>query len=492
MLETLDLDARLSKEVYSHALDELDRELGTLQRALSAAAVPVVIVFEGWDAAGKGAVLSRLLQALDPRGFKVHPIQPATEAECMWPPLWRFWRMLPNDGEVAIFDHSWYQEVADARAGDGGRGHEEVFERIRAFERQLVDHGTIIAKFFLHISQKEQRKRFKALKGDPAFAWRVGKTERKRHKQYDAYLSVYEEILRETSTAYAPWTLVASTHGRFANVKVAESLVSVLRGALEAQGSASPAHRSLPPRRTSVLDRVDLSLHLEREKYSELLPKRQLELRRLQHLCYQKRVPVVIVYEGWDAAGKGGNIRRFVRELDPRGYAVLPYAAPRGEEKTHHYLWRFWRSLPKAGHFALFDRSWYGRVLVERVEGFASPEEWMRAYQEINEFEEQLTDYGTVIVKFWIHVSKDEQIARFEARKENPEKEWKITDEDWRNREKWDEYWDAVSDMIERTSTPIAPWTVIEGNDKRHARIRALDEVIARVQHALDRKGEEL
>ena len=194
----------------------------------------------------------------------------------------------------------------------------------------------------------------------------------------------------------------------------------------------------------------------------------------MQHLCYIQRRPVIFAYEGWDAAGKGGNIRRLVRKLDPRGYEVIPVAAPEGPEKTHHHLWRFWRALPKAGHFAIFDRTWYGRVLVERIEGFATPGEWGRAYREINEFEQELTDYGAILFKFWMHISNEEQLQRFEARQNTPEKQWKITDEDWRNREKWDAYWEAVSDMIERTSTVQAPWTIVEGNNKLHARAKTL------------------
>ena len=205
----------------------------------------------------------------------------------------------------------------------------------------------------------------------------------------------------------------------------------------------------------------------------------------MQHLCYIQRIPVVIVYEGWDAAGKGGNIRRLIRELDPRGYEVIPIAAPQGDEKTHHYLWRFWRALPKAGHFTVFDRSWYNRVLVERVEGFAAPRDWMRAYSEINEFEQQLVEYGCVVTKFWLHISKEEQLRRFESRQNDPARQWKITEEDWRNRAKWDAYWEAVSDMLDRTSTAHAPWTIIEGNDKLHARTQALQTLIARIQKAV-------
>jgi len=488
MLETVDLKARLTKTEYREAQEKLDLELARLQREMRSAAIPALVVFEGWDAAGKGSVLSRLLQPLDPRGFAVHTIGPPTEAEQMRPPMRRFWLMLPNDGFIGIYNHSWYRQVLEERVenGKGDDGWQGAYEQTRVFERQLVDDGAVIVKFFLHISKKEQAKRFKKLREDPAFAWKVGKAERRRHKRYEEYYQAAEDMLRETSTSYAPWTLVPATDDRFAMVKVAETLAAAFDKAL-GRGKKSPARKArATPRRTSPLERVDTTLTLSPKEYERALPKLQAEVRRLQHLCYVRRTPVVILYEGWDAAGKGGNIRRLTRDLDPRGYEVVPVAAPQGEERTHHYLWRFWRALPKAGHFAIFDRSWYGRVMVERIEGFATPEEWGRAFREINEFETELVEFGTVLIKFWLHISKDEQLRRFESRQQIPHKQWKITEEDWRNREKWDEYWRAVSDMIERTSTVGAPWTIVEANDKRFARVKALKVVAKRLTETLE------
>jgi len=487
MLETVDLKAKLGKAEYREAQDALDLRLAQSQRDLRAAGVPVLVVFEGWDAAGKGLALNRLLQPLDPRGFTVHYVAPPTKEERMRPPMWRFWNILPADGLIAIYSHSWYGQVLKERVEDGLSPHalQAAYERIRVFERQLADDGAVIVKFFLHISKKEQAKRFRRLSKDAAFAWKVGKAERRRHKQYAEYYQAAEEMLRETSTPYAPWTLVPATNERFANVHIAETLVAAFDKALLARPAEATPAPEAAPHRTSPLDRVDLDLALPREEYDRVLPELQAEARRLQHLCYVRRTPVVILYEGWDASGKGGNIRRLTRELDPRGYEVIPVAAPQGDEKVHHHLWRFWRALPKAGHITIFDRSWYGRVMVERIEGFAKPNEWGRAYREINEFEAELAEYGAVIFKFWIHISKEEQLQRFEARKNTPHKQWKITDEDWRNRERWDDYWDAVSKMIERTSTVHAPWTIIEGNDKRYARFRTLQVFVDRLKAAL-------
>lgn len=487
MLEAVDLTAKMEKAESKSILERLDLEISQLQRDLQPDGYPVLVVFEGWDAAGKGSVLNRLLQPLDPRGYKVHNMQKPTEEERMRPALWRFWLTAPARGTIAIYNHSWYRQVVDERVEDGVSegGLRQAFERIRTFERQLEDDGAVVVKFFFHISRKEQAKRFKRMAKDPAFAWKVGKGERRRHKLYEEYYDAAEDMLRETSTAYAPWTIVPATDERFAQVKVAETLCAALKKALARGDARASTSIVQPPRRTSPLDRADLSAKLDKVKYEEALPRLQEEIRRLQHRCYFQRLPVVIVYEGWDASGKGGNIRRLTRGLDPRGYEVVPTAAPHGEEKRRHYLWRFWRALPKAGHFVIFDRSWYGRVLVERVEGFAKPDEWERAYREINEYEQQLVEFGTVLVKFYLHISKDEQLQRFKEREAQPHKRWKLTDEDWRNREKWEDYWDPVSDMIEHTSTPHAPWIIIEGNDKRYARVKTLETMTERLSAAL-------
>ncbi|MCL4216079.1 MAG: polyphosphate:AMP phosphotransferase [Candidatus Hydrogenedentes bacterium] len=483
MLELVDLDVRLPKGADT---SDVEAHLARLQRAIREAGLPVAVVLEGWDCAGKGAALSRLLQPLDPRGYKVLNVGPASGREKMFPPMRRFWLLLPNDGIMAFYNHSWYRQTLEdgADAGTDAAHLRPAFEGIRVFERQLTDDGLVLIKFFLHISKKEQARRFKALSKDPAFAWRVGKAERRRHKRYNKYFAAVENMLEETSTACAPWIMVPATDERYAALTIMENMAGALETALNRPRAASVAPVT-PVRRTSPLEQVDLGQVLAKAEYNKQLPDLQQRLRRLQHLCYRRRIPVAIVYEGWDAAGKGGNIRRLIRELDPRGYEVVPFAAPAGEERTHHYLWRFWRALPKSGHIHIFDRSWYGRVMVERVENFATPEEWSRAYREINEFENALAEYGTIIIKIWLHISKEEQLARFEARQTTPGKEWKITDEDWRNREKWDAYYDAVSEMIERTSTVQAPWTIVEANNKRHARITVLKEVAQRIEAAL-------
>ncbi len=486
MLETVNLNAKLGKEEYRAAQDTLDVQLGEAQRRLRAAGIPVLVVFEGWDAAGKGSTISRLVQPLDPRGFKVHNATPSTALERMYPPMWRFWNLLPPRGTLAVFNHSWYREVWNDPIEDDGRANLTVaYEQIRVFERQLADDGMVIVKFFMHISAETQSKRFKKLQEDPAFSWKVGSAEKKRNKQYNKYAGLAEDMLRETSTPYAPWTLVSGTDDRLRNLRVAETLAAAFEMALSRPALPPAKAPALPPRRSSPLDHIDLDLSMPQDDYNKKLPKLQTELRRLQYLCYRKRLPVVLAFEGSDAAGKGGAIRRLTRELDPRGYEVVPIAAPDGVEKLHQHLWRFWRALPKAGHLTVFDRTWYGRVLVERVEGFARPEEWLRAYREINEFETNLVAHGMVVIKYWLQISSEEQLRRFNDRQDTPDKRWKITDEDWRNREKWNEYRLAVSAMIEQTSTTHAPWTIVEANDKYHARIKVLQAAVAAIRKGL-------
>jgi polyphosphate:AMP phosphotransferase len=376
--------------------------------------------------------------------------------------------------------------VADRVAGlMKGESLRQAFDDIRSFERQLSDEGVVIVKCFLHISKGEQRRRFEALRRSPATVWRVTKEDLWQHERYNEYLEATEHMLTETDADYAPWTIVEAHDRRFATLKIFNTVISALeRGVAAVERKAeTPALPARDPAsagsifKTSALDHVDLSKSLTAEEYAARLKKAQAELRELEHEIYLRRVPVVIAYEGWDAAGKGGNIRRLTQNLDPRGYEVVPVAAPNDIEKAHHYLWRFWAQMPKAGHITIFDRTWYGRVLVERVEGFCTEAQWRRAYREINGMEQHLAHFGAVVLKFWLHIDPDEQLRRFQEREGMSHKQWKITDEDWRNREKIGQYREAVEEMLYRTSTLYAPWTIVESNCKRHARVKVLETV---------------
>jgi polyphosphate:AMP phosphotransferase len=489
MIKSIDLNRKLSRKDYKTQKPGLELKLGKLQRRAVDLKIPIVIVFEGWDAAGKGTLINELILPLDPRGFSVHSTFAPDEEEALRPFLWRFWIKTPARGRIEVFDRSWYRRVLNDRV-DGELADSDVgrtFEDIRAFERQLADDGAVIVKFFLHISKKEQKERFEKLLKRKTTAWRVTKEDRRRHKQYGKYLAVTGTMLAETDADHAPWTIIEAHDRRFATVKIFETIIGSLETRISQEERSKKsrvkvAASNAGPMASSILGKVDLARTLDRGRYDTRLDRLQKELRDLEHRIYMERVPVVILYEGWDAAGKGGNLRRLTRKLDPRGYDVIPIGAPNDIEKAHHYLWRFWTQIPKAGHIAIFDRSHYGRVLVERVEGFCTRQEWKRAYREINEMEQHLVDYGTILLKFWLHIDPKEQLRRFKAREANPHKSWKITDEDWRNRKKHKQYEEAVEEMLFRTGTPCAPWTIVESNCKRYARIKVLETVVKAIR----------
>lgn len=506
MLETLDLDRKLGKSAYKREMAPLGDELALLQRAAFENGLPVLIVLEGWEGAGKGDSISRLVDTMDPRGFIVHTTRRPTEDEALRPMLWRFWHRLPGQGSITIFDRSWYWDVTQRRLGGtlDAIGWERAIDDIKDFERQLADGGVLLLKFWLHVSRGEQRRRLKSWARDPYQRWRVEAAKAEGNHKYKDVLRAVEESLALTHTHVAPWILVEAENDAFRRVKVLSETATGIRRALETRGIDAPRAGATPKRASkkvvphpdplrrpppipagSPLARVDLSRKLARPKYERELDAAQDELRELGFACYAHRLPVVIVFEGWDASGKGGAIKRLTARLDPRGYRVIPIAAPRGAEATHHYLWRFWEQVPKAGHIAIFDRSWYGRVLVERVEGFCKESDWRRAYQEINEFEQALADSGAVIVKFWLHIGLDEQLRRFRRREAIAPKRYKIGAEDWRNRAKWPRYVEAVSEMIRQTSTGYAPWTLVEANDKLFARVKVIRTVTTALAAAL-------
>jgi polyphosphate:AMP phosphotransferase len=347
----------------------------------------------------------------------------------------------------------------------------------------------------MHLSRKEIKKRLKKYAADDLDAWRVRPEDWLQEKRYDEYTALAEEMLAFTSTGYAPWTVVEGDCPRWARVKVLTQTAATITQALDRlkievlPPPVLPPQTELLPTEPDYLAKVDLSLKLDPEAYKRRIREVQVELLRLQRQIFEHAIPVLLIFEGWDAAGKGGAIKRVTDTLDPRSYKVSTFAAPSREENQYHYLWRFWQHIPEAGTIGIFDRSWYGRVLVERVEGFASEANWRQSYQEINEFEAQLTNYGVVLVKFWLHISPKEQLKRFEERQADPFKVHKITEEDWRNREKWNLYAVAVNQVVARTSTPAAPWALIPGDNKYYARVKVLETVIEAVKAELKRRA---
>ena len=360
---------------------------------------------------------------------------------------------------------------------------ENAFEDIIAFERQLVDSGMVLIKLFLSITAKEQRKRFEKLDASKETAWLVTDNDWKRNAQYKKYKKINEDMIARTDTKDAPWVIIDANEKDAAALAIMKVVIERLEQALEAKAKGKEPgvyEAPIPPDKykKGILSTVDLTKSLEREEYKEKLDLLQKKVEKLHSELYRQRIPVVLCFEGWDAAGKGGSIKRLTSHLDPRGYKVCPTPAPNSVEKAHHYLWRFWNNVPKDGHIAIYDRTWYGRVMVERIEGFCTEDDWRRAYDEINAFEAHLIHAGAVVLKFWVDIDKDEQERRFNDRMQNPAKQWKITDEDWRNREKWDKYEEAVNEMIDRTSTEAAPWVIVEGNSKYYARVKVLKTVV--------------
>ncbi|MCH5348728.1 MAG: polyphosphate:AMP phosphotransferase [Oscillospiraceae bacterium] len=470
---------------YKDLTKELEKNLSALQQQIRNKKLPVIILLEGWGASGKGTLIKDMIKMLDPRFFKVFSTMPASETERRYPMMKRFWEDIPEYGTISVLDRSWYQELAIAKMEDGISADEYArrIHTVNTFERQLTDDGYLIVKFFLHISQKEQKKRFLKLKEDSSTKWRVTELDKMRHKNYNEYYKQFNDMLTKTNTPHCPWRIIDTTDRSFTRFQVFNILVSQITNAVNTERTPSAvieetSHQfELSPCRKLAEVKLE-NKSLQPTKYVDELKKAQKELAKLHGKIYKKKISVILLFEGWDAAGKGGAIKRVSYALDPRGYEAVPIAAPDKHELNHHYLWRFWNHLPKSGHITIFDRSWYGRVMVERLEGFTPPDRCAMAYREINEFEAELSDEGIIILKFWMQIDKDEQLKRFNDRLNTPEKQWKITDEDWRNREKWDQYEEAVNEMIAKTSTKAAPWHIIEANDKLYARIKVMNTII--------------
>jgi polyphosphate:AMP phosphotransferase len=503
MFEAAEVGRKLSKSDYKAQVPQLRSELLAVQQELRAAAsFPVIVLFAGVDTAGKGETVNLLNEWMDPRWIVTRGYTEPSSDERERPRLWRYWRDLPPSGRIAIFLSAWYSSpILDRVARRTSTAEfDSLLDQVAAFERTLTDDGAIIVKFWMHLSKKAQKKRMKEFEKDPLQHWRVTKAQWKHWEMFGKFVSAADRAIRRTSTDAAQWHIVEGEDERYRTIAVATVLRDAIRRGIErsaagksriASGQGRKSRVDGPvraikrvEREFNVLDNLDLSQRLSDDDFDKQVAEQQARLNLLQRRAGRQGVSTILVFEGWDAAGKGGAIRRVTSSLDARDYQVIPIAAPTDEERAHHYLWRFWRHLSRKGRLTIFDRSWYGRLLVERVEGFATEAEYTRAYGEIDHFEEQLVNHGILLLKFWIHISKAEQLRRFKDRSSTSYKRWKITDEDWRNRKRWEDYTSAVNDMVARTSTKIAPWALVEGNDKNFARIK----VLRTVADALDRR----
>jgi polyphosphate:AMP phosphotransferase len=491
MFESAALPHVLDKATYKAEEPALREALLDVQFDLrEQRSFPVLILIAGADGAGKGEAIQKLYEWLDPRHLHTHAYGEPNDEERARPRMWRYWRDLPAKGDIAVVFGSWYKDPLKAFVlGELNElAFERELERINHFELMLANEGALILKLWFHLAADAQKQRLKKVRRDPAASRHVLE-EWSGLAHHKDLVRAGELLARSTSTGYAPWMVIPSGDDRYRDMTMGRTIQWAVRKRLNGGGGAptpaAPAIISAPGRRTA-LDGLDLTQTVAKAEYDKKLRAYQDRLALLtDSQAFRDQVGLVVAFEGNDAAGKGGSIRRVTQALDPRRFAVHAIAAPTDEEKAKPYLWRFWRRLPRQGTAAIFDRTWYGRVLVERVEGYCSEAEWLRAYSEINDFEVQLHDFGFVVVKFWLAISKDEQARRFEARRDVPYKRYKITDDDWRNRDRWDEYVQAVGDMVDRTSTAYAPWTLVEAEDKRHARLKVLQTICARLEARL-------
>lgn len=512
MFETAELGRTISKQDFKKTAPILREELLALQDTLHQERVSqVILLFAGVDGAGKGETVSLLNGWMDPRWLITRAYDQPTEAERDRPEFWQYWRDLPPRGRIGMFLSAWYSAPVLDRVY--GTSDEATFlksiSRIVRFERALARDDALILKFWMHLSRDAQETRLKGLENDPLTAGRVTERDWQHWKIYDRFIDTAEQMITRTNRGIAPWTVVEGVDPNYRAITVTTILRDALQHRLDAHQAAATAHPSAShakpskpakskgkkakkasqkPAATStvtVVSKLDPDLRLDKADYNAQLKEQQARLHALHLRAKAEKISSILVFEGPDAAGKGGAVRRVNEALHARNYQVHGFAAPTDEEKAQHYLWRFWRCLPPAGHVSIFDRSWYGRVLVERIEGLASEDEWRRSYAEINDFEEQMTEHGMVLLKFWIHITPDEQLARFKLREKTPYKRWKLTDEDWRNREKWADYEQAVDDMVQYTSTSSAPWILVEGNDKRFARVKVVKTFCDRLEAAL-------
>lgn len=492
MFESAELGHKIDKETFKKEVPKLRAALLDAQyEMLEKKEFPVVILISGVDGSGKGETINLLYSWMDPRHISTLAFSAPSDEERTRPYMWRYWRALPPKGKVGIFAGSWYsQPIADRITGSMRRSElDEHLEDINRFEAMLVNEGALVLKFWFHLSKEGQKQRLKSLEKNPHTAWRVTQESYDRLKTYGKLQEVAGHVLRVTNTAHAPWIIVEGTDDEYRSLTVGRIVLDAMQRRLQQKVRqlvpvAPPIVHTIDQK--NVLSELNLTQKLAKKDYESELAKYQARLSELvRDPRFVDKRSLVLVFEGADAAGKGGAIRRLGAAMDARQYQIIPIAAPTEEARAQPYLWRFWRHLPRTGRVAIFDRSWYGRVLVERVEGFCSEPDWLRAYAEINDFEHQMVESGAVVIKFWLQISADEQLRRFKERQDTEFKRFKITDEDWRNREKWDEYVSAVCDMVDRSSTGLAPWTLVEANDKNFARVKVLRTVCERLENAL-------
>jgi len=503
MFKSLEVGNAVTSQAFDEQSLPLRRQLLEAQFDAAAKDYPIIIVLAGLPGAGKGAATHRLHEWMDTRRIQTNTFWQPSDEEVLRPYFWRFWRALPKKGNIGIFLGSWYTQLAqhciegsidhNASDQDTDTDFTRACNRIIAFEDMLSADGALVIKIWLHISEKDQRQQLQETAAAKQQLPRLTDAPYELLGRYDKTLEVAQSLIESTQSLSNPWHVLESSNRHYRDLRVGNIVLEAMQQRLtnkRAPNSPSTEIKKDGGANHPILNDVDLSRTLKRKKYKKKIAKYQAELQDLAWQCYREERAVVIVFEGWDAAGNGSAIRRATAAIDPRLYDVVQIAAPSEEEHAHHYLWRFWKRLQRNGRITIFDRSWYGRVLVERVEQYAEEDEWQRSYAEIRDFESQLSEHGTIVLKFWLHLSQQEQLDRFKAREKVPHKRYKITADDWRNRDKWDAYMNAVEDMIAKTHTSQNPWTLIPGDSKYYARVKILKTLCKTLRKALGEKSE--
>jgi|AntAceMinimDraft_11_1070367.scaffolds.fasta_scaffold06557_6 polyphosphate:AMP phosphotransferase len=470
------LRTQLLKAQYQH-LQKKDRAL--------------LILVGGIDGAGKGDTVNLLNEWMDPRHIQTMAFPPATKDERAYPPLYRFWLNLPPKGNTGIVFGSGYAPLIKeaAKKHPNAATLEKMMLTARRYEADLVANGIQVIKLWFHLSRDAQKARVKNLQKNPSTAWKVSPDDHTVSKRFKRLRKAAQRVIEATDADHAPWIIIPAANENMRNLSTARAVLAALKQRSVRVPALHDPAAELPVARRShnPLDDIDYTDHLAKDDYDTALLHWQNRLAEaVRHPKFLKHHALMLVFEGQDAAGKGSTIRRITKALDARQYQILPVSAPKQFELDRPYLWRFWRAVPRHGRIAIFDRSWYGRVLVERVEKLITRPTWQRAYTEINAFEQQLSQHGVLIIKFWLAITPDEQLRRFESREELPFKQYKITDEDWRNRDKWQAYRQATSDMLMHTDSPHAHWHPISANDKRHARIAVMKQIVNTIESAID------
>lgn len=503
MFESTALGRSYTEKEYAAMEEELRNALFSAQRSCLQHQVPVLVIIAGVDGAGRGAVVNMLSEWMDAKGISNHTFWMQTDEEKARPEAWRYWRNLPGKGEIGVFFGGWYEDVNKFVCGTLSEiNFERRMRRWVQLEQTLAATGTLIVKLWLHIDKKNHRKRLKERQANKENHY-FTPYDKKSAENYSAMVNAAARAITLTDTVNAPWTIIDACDPRFRNASVARALTTAMEGAVARKMALQTARQAIleaannsetPPvepnasHQISALSAIDLNKTCEHATYKKELAALQADISQLSYQAFEKGISTTLVFEGWDAAGKGGAIRRLTAGIDSRITRVIPISAPSDEELAHNYLWRFWRQIPLAGFVCVYDRSWYGRVLVERVEKLTPPVDWKRAYAEINDFEEQLQENNNIVLKFWLHISPEEQLRRFQERESISWKNYKITAEDWRNREKHEAYLEAADEMFLRTSTEYAPWHIIPAQDKKYARIEVLRTYRDALKKAVKRK----